>query len=277
MIDRKLSNRIKQANIEYHSSMASTYSIEQPHYQTENTNRVEKIISDLAEKTGGGSLLDIGCGTGFIIDIAKKYFDKVAGIDLTQAMLDEIKPAENVTVYIGDSEGMQFDDESFDVCTAYSFMHHLPEFEPTMSEVFRVLRSGGYFYSDADPNWFCFSELEKTAIGRTEVSPCLGVEIEAIQDVFSILAEKYDISQETVVLAEYRDLSKGGINPYELAELFKRIGFKSAAAHLIWYLGQGDIMHSISPETAFAIDDYLQSMLPLSRNLYKYFKIIAQK
>ena len=237
---------------------------------------VEKIISDLAEKTGGGSLLDIGCGTGFVIDIAKKYFNKVVGIDLTQAMLDEIKPAENVTAYIGDSEDMQFDDESFDVCTAYSFMHHLPDFEPTVNEVFRVLRSGGYFYSDADPNCFCFSELEKTLDG-TEMSECLGLEIEAIQDVFSVLAKKYNISEETVVIAEYRDLSKGGINPYELAELLTNIGFKLAAAHLVWFLGQGHIMHSISSETAFAIDGYLKSMLPLSRNLYKYFEIIAQK
>ena len=277
MIDRKLSNRIKQANIEYHSSMASTYNIEQPHYQAENTKRVEKIISDLAERTGGSNLLDIGCGTGFVIDIAKKYFDKVAGIDLTQAMLDEIEPAENVTAYIGDSEDMHFDDESFDVCTAYSFLHHLPDFEPTVNEVFRVLRSGGYFYSDADPNWFCFSELEKTAVDKTDVSQCLGTEIEGILDVFSILAKKYNISEETVILAEYRDLSKGGIDPYELTELLKSTGFVSAAAHLVWYLGQGNIIHGISSETAVAIDDYLKSMLPLSRNLYKYFRIIAQK
>ncbi|MCK5116388.1 MAG: methyltransferase domain-containing protein [Candidatus Aegiribacteria sp.] len=277
MMDRKLSTRIKQANIEYHSSMASTYNIEQPHYQAENTNRVEKIISDLAEKTDGGNLLDIGCGTGFVIDIAKKYFDRVVGIDLTQAMLDEINPAENVTVYIGDSEDMQFDDESFDVCTAYSFLHHLPDFEPTVNEVFRILRFGGYFYSDADPNCFCFSELEKTSTDNSEISECLGSEIEAIQDVFSILAKKYNISEETVVMAEYRDLSKGGIDPYELIELFESTGFKSAVAHLVWFLGQGHIIHSISSETAFAIDDYLQSMLPVTRNLYKYFTIIAQK
>jgi ubiquinone/menaquinone biosynthesis C-methylase UbiE len=280
VIDRKLSDKIKQANIEYHSSMASTYNTEQPHYKTENAKRVDSIISDLAEKTGGSSLLDIGCGTGFILDIAKKYFRKVIGIDLTQAMLDEIKPAENLLVFDGDSENIQFDDGSFDVCTAYSFIHHLPDAELTMSEVFRILKPGGFFYSDADPNCFCYSEIEKVTkegTGISEVSECLKVEVEAIKDVFSILAKQYNISEETALLAEYHSLAKGGMNPYKLTEMMGRIGFKSISAEFIWYLGQGQIMHNQSSKLATAIDEYLKSMLPFSRNLYKYFKIIASK
>ncbi len=277
MTDMKLSKMIKQANIEYHSSMASTYNTEQPHYRAENKSRVEKIISDLAEKTGGGSLLDIGCGTGFVIDIAKKYFDKVVGIDLTKAMLDEIKPAANVMTYISDSENMQFDDESFDVCTAYSFLHHLPDIEPTMHEVFRILRLGGYLYSDADPNWYCFSELEKTAIDKIDVSESLRTEVVSVHDVASALEEKYKISADTVSMAEFQTSAKGGIKSDWLEDFLRVIGFKSAAAHFTWFLGQGNIMHNISSELAIALDDYLKSMLPLSRNLYKYFKLIAQK
>ncbi|GAJ13256.1 unnamed protein product, partial [marine sediment metagenome] len=76
---------IKLANIEYHARMADSYDREQPHYKPENVKRVENIIRDLAERCDHSSLLDIGCGTGFILNIARKYFDRVVGVDITHA------------------------------------------------------------------------------------------------------------------------------------------------------------------------------------------------
>lgn len=277
MTDRLLSQKIKQANIELHTIMAASYNTGQPYYRPENVRRVEAIIRDLAEKTRGRSLLDIGCGTGFIIDIAKKYFDRVVGIDLTQAMLDQIAPSPNVKTYIGDSESMQFDDASFDVCTAYSFLHHLPSLEPTLREIHRVLRSGGYFYSDQDPNWYCFHSIEQVAASQEAASELLKAEIAAIRNVTDICQEKYSVSPETVVLAEFQKLAKGGLKPNDLVDILLEIGFQTATPRLEWFLGQGHVMHHISFEAAEVIDEYLRAMLPVSRCLYKYFSLIAQK
>ena len=75
---------VREANIKYHTKMATYYNKHQPHYNSENVERVEKIIKDLAKKTGGGSIIDIGCGTGFILKIARKYFNRVVGIDIRE-------------------------------------------------------------------------------------------------------------------------------------------------------------------------------------------------
>jgi SAM-dependent methyltransferase len=275
--DQSLSEKIKQANVEFHTIMAASYNADQPHYRPENVGRVELIIRDFADKTGGGSLLDIGCGTGFVVGIAKKYFDRVVGIDLTQAMLDQITPAPNVETYIGDCECMQFDDESFDVCTAYSVLHHLPSLEPTLRETHRVLRPGGYFYSNQDPNWHSFSEVEQVAAGQDAASELMKAEIAAIRNVTNICQERYEVDPETVVLAEFQKLANGGIKPNDLVDLLLEIGFETATPHLEWFLGQGHVLHHISFEAAEAIDGYLRAVLPLSRCLYKYFSLIARK
>ena len=50
-----------------------------------------EIIKDLAKQTGGYSFLDVGAGTGLISKIAKKYFQIVIALDVSQEMLNQIK------------------------------------------------------------------------------------------------------------------------------------------------------------------------------------------
>ena len=38
----------------------------------------------------GENILDVGCGTGFIINLSKDLFDELHGVDATQAMLDKV-------------------------------------------------------------------------------------------------------------------------------------------------------------------------------------------
>ena len=59
--------------------------------------RVRARLQDLRAEFGG-RLLDIGCGTGFIIDLAADQFDDVRGIDLTPAMLARVLSRPNVQV-----------------------------------------------------------------------------------------------------------------------------------------------------------------------------------
>ncbi len=80
----------RDANILVHSRMAARYDEREPHFRAENQKQVRRCWSACVTKIGG-RLLDMGCGTGFIIDLAADLFDDVRGIDITTAMLARVR------------------------------------------------------------------------------------------------------------------------------------------------------------------------------------------
>ena len=98
------------------------------------------------------SLLDIGCGTGYLIDmLSKEHSAEFTGLDLSPEM---IKQAENKTIkkakFIeGRSDELPFESEMFDIVTCSQSFHHYPETDKPMQEARRVLNRGGlYIISD---------------------------------------------------------------------------------------------------------------------------------
>jgi ubiquinone/menaquinone biosynthesis C-methylase UbiE len=276
MKKRYHSEEIRRANIEYHEKMADSYDEEQPHYRPENVKRVERVIKSLAEKCNHGSLLDVGCGTGFIINIARKHFDRVVGIDITQAMLDHVDLSHgNIELKLVDSSDMPFEDGTFDVCTAYSFLHHLPTLKPSLKEIFRCLKKGGLFYADLEPNYYFWRAADKLEIG--EYSPILQREVASIKCVSDEFTIKYDMSEETVKLAEFQRFFRRGLKKESVINYLTKVGFSEVDFEYQWFLGQGHVIHSISEEAAEHINSHLKTLLPLSKDLFKYFSFIAKK
>lgn len=276
MSKRYSPEEIKQANIEYHAKMANFYDMNQPHFRPENVKRVDSVIKCLAERYGSSSLLDIGCGTGFTLNIAKKYFNRIVGVDITQAMLDKVDlSSQNIELRLADSSDMPFDDESFDVCIAYGFLHHLPKLSPTFKEVFRCLRKGGAFYADQDPNYYCRREIDK--LGGEKYSEVLQSEIDSIRGIYDALKEKYDLDANTVKLAEFQNLARRGMKEESVTNSLRRVGFSEVEFDYQWFLGEGYVFHSLSEEAAKYIEAHLRKLLPLSRCLFKYFSFIAKK
>src|SRR5471030_699930 len=122
---------VRDANILVHSRMAAEYNEREPHFRPENRAAVRGRLAALRQEFGG-RLLDIGCGTGFIIDLAADIFEQVRGLDLTPAMLARVPHRPNVQVYRGDAARLPFGAAQFDVVSAYSFLHHLEDLKPVL-------------------------------------------------------------------------------------------------------------------------------------------------
>src|SRR5947209_7873210 len=102
---------IVRSNIAVHTKMAGSYVRDEPHYRPENQAKVRANLLRLAQQTGTGRMLDIGCGAGFVIDQARDLFDEVHGLDATRAMLDQVDLSSgNVTLHEGVAESLPFDD-----------------------------------------------------------------------------------------------------------------------------------------------------------------------
>ena len=270
--------KIVDANILVHTAMAATYEANEPHFKPENKAVVRKQLEHLREKTGP-RLLDVGCGTGFIIGLAKDLFKEIHGVDATQAMLDRVdRSSGNITLHRAVAEKMPFPDAHFDAASAYSFIHHLTDYAEVLQEVHRVLRPGGAFYVDLDPNKLFWKAIEKAqARAPDQPSDIVAREIDSVLHTDDRVQKEFGIPAETFNLAEnYKDL-QGGIDAQELREKALAIGFSSCEIGYYWYLGQGAILHGESAAAAATVESYLLRSLPVSAPLFKYVRFFLVK
>ncbi len=270
---------IFKANIDIHTAVASEYNNE-PHFRPENIARVTRIISSIREKTNGKRLLDVGCGTGFIINIAKNYFREIIGIDLTPSMIRQIDLASDkstIKVAIANSEAIPCPDNYFDVVTANAFLHHLPDLKQTLKEIRRVLRPGGIFYSDLDPNAYFWDAIVDLPPHK-KYTQVVAREIEAVLHKNKEYAEQFNIEEDLLIKAEPLKHVHGGFYEEDLLKLLDKAGFRDSEIVYEWFLGEASVIHGNYPEgTDGILKDYFSKIMPLSRHLFKYLIIMASK
>ena len=102
------------------------------------------------DRTGGLTVLEIGCGLGTdgrqFVQAGAAY----TGVDLTEAAVGMSQAnfashGLDGTFCQADAENLQFRDASFDLVYSFGVLHHTPQMEKAFREVNRVLKPGGRF------------------------------------------------------------------------------------------------------------------------------------
>lgn len=96
-------------------------------------------------------ILDVATGTGdFAIACLAIHPDKVTGVDISEGMLavgrtkmKEKRLEDKISLMYGDSEQLPFEDNSFDAITCAYGVRNFENLEQGLSQMQRVLRSGG--------------------------------------------------------------------------------------------------------------------------------------
>jgi 2-polyprenyl-6-hydroxyphenyl methylase / 3-demethylubiquinone-9 3-methyltransferase len=100
-------------------------------------------------RNGASTVLDIGCGAGFVSNGLAKHGFQVTGVDYSQDSLDVAQrhaPSKNPPRYEwGDAYALPFADDAFDSVIAFDFLEHVTRPQKIIAEVKRVLRPGGVF------------------------------------------------------------------------------------------------------------------------------------
>jgi ubiquinone/menaquinone biosynthesis C-methylase UbiE len=269
-------SEIVQANVAVHTLLAQSYNTNEPQFRPENQAKVRRNLEYLRQNTHGDRLLDIGCGTGFIINLAKDLFAQIDGVDITQAMLNQVDLSSgNITLHNTVAEKLPFEANTFDAVTAYSFLHHLEDYRPVLAEVKRVLKPGGLFYVDLEPNqqfWQGISDLEKSS--ATGLSDILLKEIDSVLHIDERMDQELNLEQGVFSKAEYIKSVLGGIDANEFKAAAEAVGFSECRIKFEWFLGQAAVMHGQSPEAAEIVESHLRRILPLSNHLFKYLQFI---
>lgn len=273
---------VVRSNIEVHTRMAESYDREEPHFRPENKAKVQANLLRIVERVGTGRMLDVGCGTGFVISLMAETFDEIQGLDPTAAMLERVDTGRgHVTLHEGVAESLPFADGSFDLVTAYSVFHHLADHRPALAEAARVLRTGGVLYVDLEPNrafWGTIDAVERSHKSRiSELDEIVAREVRAVLHVEHDVQNRFAIEPGVFRSAEYIKSHLGGFEPAEFESDARSAGFAVCETTYEWFLGQASLMHGNSPADAATVEAHLRRLLPVSAPLFKYLRFEATK
>ncbi len=98
----------------------------------------------------GGHVLDVGCGTGFVLGRIRaeaadhgKSIGKTIGLDLAGGMIERARNRRGIRTLVGDAVTLPFIDQYFDVVVATDVVRFVADPERFVRELVRVTQPGG--------------------------------------------------------------------------------------------------------------------------------------
>jgi ubiquinone/menaquinone biosynthesis C-methylase UbiE len=113
-------------------------------------HEVERALAALLPRDGIRDLLDIGTGTGRMLEIFAPTVERALGIDLSREMLAvarvnlERSERRNCSVRLGDMYQLPLAGASFDAVIIHQVLHYAERPGQVIAEAARVLRPGGH-------------------------------------------------------------------------------------------------------------------------------------
>lgn len=96
--------------------------------------------------------LEVGCGTGLILEHVAKVAELAQGIDLSPGMLEKARER-GLDVREASATELPFEDERFDLVYSFKVLAHVPDIAKALSEMARVAKPGGTLLAEFYNPW----------------------------------------------------------------------------------------------------------------------------
>jgi len=102
----------------------------------------------------GGAVVEVGCGRGAGAKLILKTFQP-ASLHIQDLDIEMILTARQylsgvgingISLSVGNAVSLPFQAGTLDAVFGFGFLHHVPDWRSALSEIFRVLKSGGVYY-----------------------------------------------------------------------------------------------------------------------------------
>ncbi|MEP7177674.1 MAG: class I SAM-dependent methyltransferase [Pseudonocardiales bacterium] len=140
------------------------------HAEPHNRPLFNAVLDAAARGVGtlaGRQLLDLGCGTGLLLRLARERGATVHGVDVVAGMLERAAVAEpTAALHLADLQHLPFDSSAFGVVVAVNALQFADDPVAAVAEAARVLVPGGVLVA----SFFDAPELSQTTIVHNALS-----------------------------------------------------------------------------------------------------------
>jgi ubiquinone/menaquinone biosynthesis C-methylase UbiE len=111
----------------------------------------------------GKKLLDIGCGTGYLLKAAEEKGLIVYGIDISEEAVNIAKEiAKKSIITVNEAENLKFKDNLFDYITCLGSLEHFIDIEKAIKEILRVSKNDAVILIMVPNKDYIFWKFKKT-------------------------------------------------------------------------------------------------------------------
>lgn len=107
--------------------------------------RYNELLDEMEKYRKTNRILDVGCGIGYFLEVAKERGWEVYGTEYTDKAL-EICRGKGIHMEEGKLDPSQFDQESFDIITSFEVLEHINNPVEETTNFHALLRPGGLVY-----------------------------------------------------------------------------------------------------------------------------------
>ena len=220
----------------------------------------DKLLIQVSSAAAPLSILDVGCGTGYLTGLLKKRFpqSRIMGFDFAQGMLKQAAAKyQGIDWILGDSHHLPFSDDIFNLVVSNLAYQWAEDLSLAFAEAYRVLSADG--------------RLILTLFGYhtcQELFQCLQ-EVKAGVLQFRRLPNQ-DQVREALIAAK--------VHNYQIDSEVLKMGFKDMQELMVWLksIGANNLLREgyVGPETISRAAAIYQSRFSLSHGIVATFEVI---
>jgi ubiquinone/menaquinone biosynthesis C-methylase UbiE len=124
----------------YYDKLSEVYDRDRAKGYFEFVNQFE--LNTILPHAKGNKVLEVGCGTGILLERVSKVAKRAVGIDLSNEMV-KVAKARGLEAKKAFATKIPFKDNSFDIVFSFKTLSHVPNLELALSEMARVAKPGG--------------------------------------------------------------------------------------------------------------------------------------
>jgi ubiquinone/menaquinone biosynthesis C-methylase UbiE len=109
---------------------------------------LDELETEFLRRFGSGrDVLEVGCGTGLLLDRISRFARSARGVDISPGMLERASERGH-DVREAPATALPFDDETFDVTCSFKVLAHVPDASAALREMARVTKPGGHVVAE---------------------------------------------------------------------------------------------------------------------------------
>jgi ubiquinone/menaquinone biosynthesis C-methylase UbiE len=141
-------------NREYYDAFAANYEAARgEHNRGGYHDLVDELEAEFVRRFATGQeVLEVGCGTGLVLERIRGFARVARGVDISPKMLERALER-RLDVQLASATALPFADATFDVACSFKVLAHVREIETALAEMARVVRPGGHVLAEFYNPW----------------------------------------------------------------------------------------------------------------------------